>query len=78
MENEFDHLQCCRYYISRTLNSDFDRYFKIDVKSGEVKTQKFLDRELLETHTVKVLAVDNGNFVAIIAFNIFIRPDFIT
>lgn len=50
-----------RYLIERTASSDVDRYFKVDPVNGEVKTQKTLDRETLEVHTVKILAVDNGN-----------------
>ena len=52
-----------RYLIDRTASSDFDRYFKIDPNNGQVRTQKALDRETLETHTVKILAVDNGKSV---------------
>ncbi|XP_067928117.1 neural-cadherin-like [Watersipora subatra] len=46
------------YLIDRT--SDFNRYFKISPQTGEVRTQRKLDREMIDTHTVRVLAVDNG------------------
>lgn len=59
------------YEINRR-QSDPDRYFVIDLKTGVITLNKPLDFELKRVHELVVQAKDNASQPEVIAFKIFI------
>lgn len=59
------------YEINRR-QSDPDRYFVIDLKTGVITLNKPLDFELKRVHELVVQAKDNASHPEVIAFKLFI------